>query len=153
MLRSNPSTDLLEDEDGSAAIEFVFVGLILLVPIVYLVIALAAVQSQTLGVEAAARHTARAISLATDEREAAERSDAVLSSVVTQYGMDPNAVDVVLACSDAGVCPRAGATVSVTVRARVPLPFVPPVFGLDRVAAVPVEATSAQRVSRFWSGG
>ena len=48
----------MTDDDGSAALEFIAVGVILLVPLVYLIIALGAVQEQTLGVEAAARHTA-----------------------------------------------------------------------------------------------
>ena len=49
----------LRDETGSAAIEFVTAGLILLVPIVYLVVALAAIQAGAFAAEAAARQAAR----------------------------------------------------------------------------------------------
>ena len=42
------------------------------------------------------------------------------------------------------------ATLTVTVRTRVALPLVPPVLGLDRAASIPIEASSAQRVSRLW---
>jgi hypothetical protein len=38
----------------------------------------------------------------------------------------------------------------VTVQARAELPFMPPVLGLDQMAAVPVEASAVQKVSRFW---
>ena len=54
------------DDVGSAALEFITVGVVLLVPLVYLIIALGTIQEQALGVDAAARHTARAIALAPD---------------------------------------------------------------------------------------
>ena len=139
---------------GSAALEFILVGLILLVPLVYLVVALGLIQGQSLGAEAGARHIARAISTADGcRRRARQRADRVLdvrSSRSTD--IDADAVSLSLACRPAGAaCPRAGATLVVTRRARrVALPLVPPVLGLDRLASVPVEASAAQKVSRFW---
>ena len=50
---SNRSTD--DPERGSAALEFIVVGLVLLVPVVYLIVTLGLVQGQSLGAEAAAR--------------------------------------------------------------------------------------------------
>ncbi len=148
------SSRWVTNDDGSAALEFITVGVILLVPLVYLVIALGVIQEQTLGVEAAARHTARVISQAPDVPTAEVRSDAVLAGVVAEYGMDADAVRVGMTCVPAGVdCPSTGATVIVTVATRVSLPFVPPVFGLDRIAAIPVEASSAQKMSRLWGDG
>ncbi|MFJ6652099.1 TadE family protein [Microbacterium sp. NPDC091313] len=144
----------LREEEGSAALEFVFGGLILLVPVVYLVVALGQIQGQSLGVEAGARHIARAVSTAADAADAAARADRVLDTIVSQYGLDPSAVDVDVSCAQAApTCPAAGATVLVTVRATVPLPLVPPVLGLDQLASVPVQASSAQKVSRFWGDG
>ncbi|WP_460797646.1 TadE family protein [Microbacterium sp. GXF0217] len=142
------------DEDGSAALEFIVVGVILLVPLVYLVLALGTVQEQTLGAEAAARHTARAMGQGPDAPSAAARGDAIVAEVVEEYGMDPAAVQVVVACTPASaVCPAPGATVIVTVTTRVSLPFVPPVLGLDQATAIPVEAAAAQKISRVWGGG
>ncbi|QTV79790.1 TadE family protein [Microbacterium sp. NIBRBAC000506063] len=142
------------DERGSAPLEFIGVGLILLVPLVYLVIALGAIQQQTLGAEAAARHTARAISQASDAASATARADAVLAAVVREYRMPPDAVGVALACTPAGsVCPAAGATVHVTVTTRVALPFVPALFGLNELATIPIEAAAVQKISRVWSDG
>lgn len=142
----------VRDEEGSAALEFITAGVLLLVPLVYLVIALGAVQEQTLGAEAAARHTARAISQATDQDAANARADAVLASVRDEYGMSD--VDVALSCVPAGgACPRAGATVIVTVSTRVTLPFMPPVAGLDQLTAIPIEASAAQKTSRLWGAG
>ncbi len=139
------------NEDGSAALEFIAVGVILLVPLVYLVIALGAIQEQTLGAEAAARHIARVVSRAPDAVTAAERSDAVLAGIVDEYGLDADALEMTLVCTPAVVeCPSAGATIIVTVATRVQLPLVPEMLGLDRATAVPVQAEAVQKVSRLW---
>ena len=45
--RGAPARDFRSDDDGSAALEFILVGLVLLVPIVYLVIALGAIVGLT----------------------------------------------------------------------------------------------------------
>lgn len=158
MRRSNRSTDdrehVLADERGSAALEFIVVGMVLLVPIVYLVASLGLIQSQSLGAEAAARHIARAVSTATGPGDASDRAALVLASVAREYGLDRDHADVSFSCPPAGAeCPRAGATLVVTVRARVALPLVPPVLGLDRLASIPVEASALQKVSRFWGSG
>lgn len=143
-----------EDDEGSAALEFITVGVILLVPLVYLVIALGAIQEQTLGVEAGARHTARVMSQAPDAATAAERGDAVITGIIEEYGLDPEEVGISLTCTPVATpCPAPGSTIVVTVSTRVSLPFVPPVLGLERIASVPVEATSTQKASRLWGTG
>lgn len=139
------------NDDGSAALEFITVGVILLVPLAYLVLTLGAVQENLLGAEAAARHTARVMGQAEDAAMAAERGDAVLAGVIEEYGMDAASVAVSVTCTPAGSeCPTAGATVIVTVSTHVSLPFVPEVFGLDRATSIPLEAAAAQKVSRLW---
>ncbi|SIT72161.1 hypothetical protein SAMN05880545_1006 [Microbacterium sp. RU33B] len=152
MRRSNRWTDAASSDDrGSAPLEFILVGMLLLVPLVYLIVALGLIQEQALGTEAGARHIARAVSTATDTADARRSADVVLASVVEEYGMDASTVAISLDCRPAGSpCPEAGATVIVTVRTTVALPLVPPILGLDRLATIPVEATSAQKVSRFW---
>jgi len=143
-----------DPERGSAALEFIMVGLLLLVPLVYLVVALGLIQEQALGAEAGARHIARAVSTASGVEDARERADRVLQAVVNEYGMDAASVDLSLSCVPAGAtCPESGATLVVTLRSRAPLPLVPPVLGLDDIASIPVEASSAQKVSRFWGAG
>lgn len=142
------------NDDGSAALEFITVGVIFLVPLVYLVITLGAIQEHLLGAEAAARHTARIIGQADDAATAAANSDALLASVIDEYGMDASRVDVSVSCRPAGIdCPSAGATVIVTVRTAVSLPLVPPIFGLDAAASIPLHAEAAQKVSRLWGSG
>lgn len=144
----------VRNEDGSAALEFITVGVIFLVPLVYLVITLGTVQEQLLGVEAAARHTARVIGQADDAATAAANSDALLANVIDEYGMDAARVEVSVSCTPSvAECPSAGATVIVTVSTFVSLPLVPPIFGLDTAASIPLQAAAAQKVSRLWGTG
>ena len=161
MRRSSRSTERMppppgvddDPERGSAALEFIVVGLLLLVPTVYLIVSLGLIQGQALGAEAGARHIARAISTASDEGEARERVERVLASVAREYGMSRDALSLDLECRPAGgACPEAGGTIVVTLRSSVALPLVPPVLGLDRLASIPIEASAAQRMSRLWGG-
>ncbi|MFG6502486.1 TadE family protein [Microbacterium sp. P05] len=149
--RSNDRSGRALDDAGSAAIEFIFVGLILLVPIVYLVITLGAVQHQALGAESGARHIARAVAASEDAADADLRAQQVMAAVAAEYDFDPGASAVEVTCTGmTSGCPQAGATVVVTVRTDVALPLVPPILGLDHLARIPVEATAVQKVSRFW---
>ena len=92
----------------------------MLVPLVYLVVALGQIQGQALGAEAGARHVARAIASAPDAATASARADAVLRSIVDEYGIDTDEVELSLSCRPAGsACPEAGATVVVTIATRV----------------------------------
>lgn len=150
MPRSSPFPDAMRrlraagaDEIGSAALEFLTVGVLMLVPLVYLVLALGEIQSQALGVEAGARFVARTIAAGEGD------PDRVLDAVTREYGIRD--VDAQVSCLPAAAeCPAAGATIHVTVAARVTLPLIPPILGLERLAEVPVEATAVQKVSRYW---
>lgn len=145
---------MLREERGSASLEFLTVGLLMLVPLIYVVVALGQIQHQALGAEAAARHVARAISLSTDAASAGSSASEVLSAVMAEYDLDAAATSLSISCVPASAsCPTAGATVRVSVATRVSLPLAPPVLGLDQIASVPVEASAVQRMSRFWSGG
>ncbi|WP_438255163.1 TadE/TadG family type IV pilus assembly protein [Microbacterium sp. A82] len=142
------------DESGSAALEFLAAGVIFLVPLAYLVITLGVIQQSTLGVEAAARHTARVIGQSDDQESAARSSAAVLANVADEYGLDADDVGVSISCTPAGLpCPSAGVTVFVTVDAVVSLPFVPATFGLDQLAQIPLQAEAAHKMSRLWGSG
>lgn len=145
---------ILREDDGSASLEFLTVGLLMLVPLIYVVVALGQIQHQALGAEAAARHVARAISLSSDAASAGSSASEVLSAVMAEYDLDASATSLSISCVPASAtCPTAGATVRVSVATRVSLPLAPPVLGLDHIASVPVEASAVQRMSRLWSGG
>lgn len=155
MRRSITWTDTREHrlrvgEDGSASLEFLTAGLILLVPIVYLIVSLNAVQSHAFAAQATARHAARAIATATDAAHADARAATISEAVAAEYAVAPESLALAVECAGAGPCPRAGQMIRVTVRTEAALPLVPPVLGLDRIARVPIEASAVQRMPRLW---
>ncbi|WP_242435622.1 TadE family protein [Microbacterium sp. AISO3] len=137
-------------EDGSASLEFLTAGLILLVPVVYLIVSLGIVQTHTFAAQAAARHVARAIATASDVAQADARADGITQAIAAEYGMATDDLALAVSCDGAGPCPRPGETFRVTAETEATLPLVPPVLGLDRLARVPIEATAVQRMPRLW---
>lgn len=142
---------LWTDERGSASLEFVTVGLVLLVPLVYLVIALAAIQAGALAAEGAARQAARVFvqsSTATDARDAALRA---VDFALADHGVQASSLDIAVTCApDPADCLEREGLVTVTVSLTIPLPLVPSVVGGGAPLAIPLEAAATQQVSRFW---
>ncbi|WP_156761988.1 TadE family protein [Microbacterium karelineae] len=141
------STDDPSDR-GSASLEFLAAGLILLVPIVYLVVALGAVQNAALGTEATARFVARTVASGAEVTP-----ELVRESVADAYGLDAATLEMSIDCVPAAAdCPAAGTTIVVTVGNTAPLPLVPEIFGLAEAMSIPVDATSVYRVERLAEG-
>ncbi len=142
---SRGSADLRTGERGSASLEFLTVGMILLVPLVYLVLAVASIQAAALGVEGSARQAARVAVLSADGAHASvERTVAV---VLADYGVDAGATSVDVTCSTR--CDEPGSRVTVHVRVTVPLPLVPQVLASSSIATVQLESSATHTVSRF----
>ena len=59
-------------DDGSASLEFLTAGFILLLPIVYLILTVSSIQAGSLAVEGAARQAARVFVQADDTTEASD---------------------------------------------------------------------------------
>jgi len=89
-----------QDEDGSAIIEFVFVALLVLMPLVYLIVAVAVVQRSRLATTGAARDVGRAIATADAGQEQA-RAEAALRIALANQGLKPADVDVRYVAPDA----------------------------------------------------
>ena len=153
MRPSNPSDDAVRgDDSGSASLEFILAGVVMLVPLIYLVVTLGMLQAHALGVESAARHVARSIATAADAAEGDARADRIVTAVAEEYGIDPSTIEIDVSCTTSGACPAPGEVIVVTVSASAALPLVPPFLGIDQAARVSVEAVAVQKVSRTWTG-
>ncbi|MBB2974729.1 hypothetical protein FHX49_000270 [Microbacterium endophyticum] len=142
----------MKDDAGSASVEFLVVGMLLLVPLVYLIVALSTIQSHAMGTAAASRYIARTIATAGSGAAASTSTERALQMLADEYAMDAAQIEISVDCAPSAFsCPEAGTTVTVTVRAGATLPLVPPIFGLDNATAIPIEASSTQKVSRFWN--
>jgi Flp pilus assembly protein TadG len=118
------------DDSGSAIIEFVFVAVLVMVPLVYLVVAVAAVQRSELAVSHAAREAGRAFATADSSARAVARVDAAVRIALRNQGVSDADVKYVPAgssCDAGAVVPslRAGARFTVCVTRHVDVPAVP----------------------------
>ena len=119
------------EESGSALVEFVFIALVVFVPLVYIVAGFSAVQRGVFASTAAAREAGRAIGTAPDPVTGQERALRAAELAVVDQSVD--ATDLRLAFAPAGTdCAAAGSyaptlapgeefSVCVTVTVRIPL--------------------------------
>lgn len=151
MRSSRPLIERASGETGSASLEFITVGLLLLVPIVYLVLALSALQCAALAVDGAARQATRVFvqqDTVGDARSAAARAIAV---TLDDYGVDAADAAVTISCRpNPGACLTRRGYVTVTIGVTVGLPVPPAVLDVGLPAGLPVSATATEQVSRFW---
>ncbi|SEN15399.1 hypothetical protein E3O25_13195 [Cryobacterium sp. TMT1-3] len=137
-------------ESGSASLEFITAGLILLVPLVYLVLALSALQGGALAVEGAARQAARVYVQSPDAVTATARAHRAVAFALEDYGLDPGDAEVQIDCAGgASHCLTRRGLVTVTVRIGITLPLVPDLLAVNQSASIPMTAASTQIVSRF----
>ena len=126
-------------DEGSAVVEFVALGTLLLVPVVYFVLAVAQVQAGAFGVVAAAQQASQVLARA----EPGALSDTGLSAAAqlaaADQGFAPDRLALRLECSD-GACAEPGAVATVHATLEVPLPLVPGFTDLD-VAVLTSSAT------------
>lgn len=134
-------------EDGSASLEFITAGMLLLIPLVYLVVAVGVVQGATLATEGAARQAARVYVESPSQDIAIKRAQQAIDFALADYGLDSKNADVTITCSASCLSPES--LVSIGVGVKVAMPLVPAVLNLDQAAVVPVNAQASQVVSRF----
>jgi Flp pilus assembly protein TadG len=135
---------LRRSDRGSAIVEFHFLGILLLVPLVYILLAVLDVQRTSYGVTQAAREAGR-IYVATGDETAARLAAQV---ALEDQGVGVSGVEVRFECSTSP-CYQPGAEVTVIVGSVVRLPFVPDVLAGAVNAQIPVGATHVSVVDRY----
>ena len=137
----------MRQERGSAVVEFVALGVLLLVPLVYLVLTLARVQAGAFAVSQAAREAGRAFVTAPVAEDAAVRAQAAARVSFEDHDFaDTGRLSV--ACSSTP-CLSPDARVLTTATVVVPLPLVPAFVRGSVPLSVPVTATHVSTVDRF----
>ena len=137
----------LAKDDGSASLEFITAGMLLLIPLVYLVVAVGVVQGATLATEGAARQAARVYVESPDLETAVTRAQQAIDFALADYGIDSKKANISISCSETCLTPES--LVSIGVSVNVPMPMVPAVLDLDQAAVIPVSSQVSQVVSRF----
>jgi hypothetical protein len=142
------------EDGGLASLEFVTAGILLLLPIVYLVLTLSALESGSFAVEGAARQAARVFVQGSSVAEAQSAARVAVHDALADYGIDDSGVSMTISCAPkpADCLVRLG-HVTVSVTTSVVLPLVPPGLSVHVPLHVPLRATSTEQVSRFWGAG
>lgn len=138
----------LRSDDGSAIVEFVWLAVLLMIPLVYVVLAALSVQRSAFASTSAAREAARAYATAGSDADGEQRAEAAVAMAMHDQGVTWSPGGRVIQC---GACTFApGSTFSVDIRTTVPLPFVPHWLCGERcVAGIPISAHHRERIDCY----
>ncbi len=134
-----------DSERGSAVLEFLVVGILLTLPLFYLVVVLARLQSGAYAVSGAAREAGRMYVTSTDDASAAGRARAGAAMVFADHGMTGQ---LGVRCS-ANPCLTRGATVTATAATDVDLPLVPSFLNSVVPTSIHLTSSHAEPVGKY----
>jgi len=138
-------------DEGSAVVEFVSLGVLMLLPMVYLVVTMGRLQAAAYATDSSARAAARAVVTADTEQQGLARAAAQVKLGLLDQGfdVDPSAA-LTITCS-ASPCLTPEGRVEATVTVDVVLPGVPAFLDEAIPTHVPVTARQVAMVDRFRS--
>jgi hypothetical protein len=140
----------LREQQGSSSLEFITVGMIMLIPLVYLVLTMSAIQGGALAAEGAARQAARVFVQAETVAEAQDSAGRAIEFALNNYSIDISDSSVEIVCTpDPANCLTRHGYVTVNVAVVVDLPLAPPVLTGNFPVQIPLDATATQQVSQF----
>ena len=132
---------------GSAIVEFVFLAVLMMVPLFFLVMVLARLQSGAYAVSAASREAGRAFVTAQVADQAPARAHSAAGLAFADQGFASEG-RIVIGC-DGTPCLRPEGRVRITATLLVPMPLVPAFFAGIVPMQIPVSATHVATVDRF----
>jgi Flp pilus assembly protein TadG len=117
-------------ERGSALVEVTWLSMLLLLPLMYVVLAVFSVQRTAFGVNAATRAAGRAYTLAPSEAEGPARARAAAAVALDDQGVSSSRAELAMSCTpDPSNCLSPGSVIHVAITYQVPLPLVPEALG------------------------
>lgn len=141
----------MQGDAGNAMVEFVYLAVLLMVPLVYVLLSVFRVQAAAYSVSSAAREAGRVFVTAPSVEDGEERAHVAAGLVMADSGLVLRRRDLSVTCAE-DPCLRPGATVTVAVAHDARLPWLPGFFG--RVApSVHVSSTHVELVDRYRSVG
>lgn len=139
-------------EAGSALIELTWLGLLLLIPLVYVVMTMVSVQRAAYGATEAARAAGRAYVLAPDQASAVARAFGAAELAMQDQGVQLNPGDMRIVCHpEPDSCLQPGSAVEVVLALDVDLPILPTVLG-ESAASIGVDASHVQTYGVYREG-
>lgn len=134
-------------EQGAATVEFVWLTVLLLVPLVYVLLTVFEAQRAAFAVSSASQAAGRAFVRAPDLATAQVRADQAAQVALADHGVTGAVVDVVCLPTPAD-CLLPGSSVQVVVTVDQPLPLLPTVLG-ESLGVISVDATHTHAYGTF----
>ena len=135
-------------ERGSAIVEFVFLAVLLMVPLFYLVMTLSRIQAGAYAASTAAREAGRAFVTASEPAAAEERAVAAARIAFEDQGFGAGETRLTMDC-DGTPCLRPDGRIEMSTTVTVPLPLIPSFARGVVPLEVPVTASHVAVVDRF----
>jgi Flp pilus assembly protein TadG len=139
------------DERGTAIVEFVWLAILLLVPLLYIVLAVFDTQRTAYAASAAARSATRAFVTAPDQDTGYARAEAAARLAFTDQGIDGSFRLTITCRPDPERCLTPGSVVSAEVRSAADLPLMPTALG-DDTPRISVSAIQSSPYGTFREG-
>lgn len=134
--------DHQRDSEGSALVEFLALSMLLMLPSLWFLLAIAQVQAAAYAAAGAADQAAKIyIGSEALPEQRAHRSELAVIAALADFGIEPEQATVDQHCS--ADCQEPGSIVGFTVEVRVPVPLVPELGGVEH-RLVTVSASSSQ---------
>lgn len=136
-------------ERGSALVELTWLGVLLLVPMLWVIVSVFEVQRGAFAVSAAARAAGRAYALAPDDATGRARAEAAARQALADQGIDHAPLRLEVRCSPYPHDCHAGTSViTVAISSRVDLPLMPSVLG-GRAPSFALDASHTVPIGQF----
>ena len=135
-------------ERGSGIVEFTWLCLLLLVPLVYLLLAVMNVQQASYGASAASRAAGRAFVLSPDSTTAQARAESAARVALDDQEVEWSTASLSVSCAPRpDDCLSPGSTVTVDVTVQQAVPLTGPLF--DAAPSVRVSSSHAEPYGTF----
>ena len=120
------------DDRGNALVELTWLGLLLLVPMLWIVVSVFEVQRGAFGVSSAARSAGRAYALAPNDAVGRARAEAAVRRALDDQGLDDVPFTLRVTCWPFPAdCHSGTSVITVRVLTQVQIPLLPAVLGGD----------------------
>jgi hypothetical protein len=153
-----------EEDDGGAIVEFLGMTLLLIVPLVYLILALSRIQAAAYATEEAAEAAARGAvvagvtsldagaSISTAMKGSERRADAIVAVTLSDFGFDSERDSTLALACTSNPCFTPGSDIRASVEIEVGFPGVPAFVRSWLPLSVTVTSQAASPVDGFASG-
>ena len=142
---------LSSQERGSAMLEFIVVGVAIIMPLVYVAIAVMTLHAASFAAHAAAREAARAFMASGSVAQGNSLATVLMQRAFSDHGVEATTPTLMITCTG-GPCLSPGSLVNVDVSSSIPLPLLPR-WGEGAPLSLPVEANVTLMVDQFRQAG